>query len=143
MFVLDTNVLSELMRGGAQLQAWLAQVRPDEIFCTAITRAEIRYGIDRLPRGRRRSDLSTRAEAVFTEFDDRWLPFDNAAADRFGELVARREAAGSPIGTPDAQIAAITSTHRAVLATRNVKDFLDTGITVVDPFDQRGATSGN
>lgn len=136
MIVIDTNVVSALMSARAvELEPWLRVVDGSQLFTTAITRAEIRYGIERLPDGRRRDDLSARADALFDETAERILPFDSAAADRYGRVVATREQVGRPISIADAQIAAIALAHRATIATRNAKDFHGTGARVVDPFD--------
>lgn len=135
MILLDTNVFSALMSTGTSvLDPWLATVSGTDLFTTVITRAEIRYGLERLPHGTRRTDLAARADALFGEIADRLLVFDGAAADRYGALVAARERSGRPISVPDAQIASIAFVHRATLATRNVKDFADTGVPVVNPF---------
>jgi len=135
MIVLDTNVVSALMTSRAsELDAWLNDVDGAALFTTTITRAEIRCGIERLPEGRRRDELASRANALFTETADRMLSFDSAAADRYGALVAERERAGRPISVIDAQIASIALVHRAIVATRNVRDFEGTGIRVLNPF---------
>lgn len=135
MIVLDTNVVSALMSDNAgRLQPWLNSVVGSSLFTTAITRAEIRYGLERMPQGVRRRDLLERADLLFDEVSDRLLAFDAAAADRYGVVVAARESKGRPISVPDAQIASIAFVHRAVVATRNVRDFEDCGVKVVDPF---------
>jgi predicted nucleic acid-binding protein len=102
-----------------------------------MTRAEILYGLSRLPAGKRRNRLTEQAKAVFSETQERLLPFDAKAADRYGDLVATREGAGRPISVADAIIAAIAWVHRANLATRNVGDFDDCGIQVVNPYHAR------
>lgn len=135
MIILDTNIFSELMRTPApRVIAWLETVPPAELVTTAITRAEIVYGIERLPAGRRRTDLRQRAAELFDEVADRTWAFDAGAADRYGELVVAREQSGRPISVLDAQIASIAHVRRAQLATRNVTDFDLCGIVVVDPF---------
>lgn len=135
MIVLDTNVFSALMAGNDdRVTAWLDTVVRHELYTTVITRAEIRYGLARLPDGRRRDDLTDRADALFNEITDRTLVFDTAAADRYGELVAARERSGAPISVPDAQIAGIAFIQRASIATRNVRDFRDCGVGLIDPF---------
>jgi predicted nucleic acid-binding protein len=83
---------------------------------------------------KRRSRLTEEADAVFSETQERLLPFDAKAADRYGDLVASREGAGRPMSVPDAIIASIAWVHRASLATRNVRDFDDCGISVVNPY---------
>lgn len=135
MIVVDTNVLSELMKlsPAASVRDWMLGQHPTELFTTSITVAEILHGIERLPEGQRKDTLRTAATEVFTAFENHVLPFGQAAAVAYAPLVHRRELRGLPIDGFDAQIAAICSTHHATLATRNGKDFEHTGITVVDP----------
>jgi predicted nucleic acid-binding protein len=136
MIVLDTNVVSELMRPSpaAAVLGWLRRQAGGDLYTTAITAAEIRYGIARLPDSRRRDDLARAADEVFAAFPDQVLPFDDAAAAAYADLVARRERLGAPIDGFGGQIAAICHRHRASLATRNTKDFRDTGLAVTDPW---------
>ena len=135
MIVLDTNIVAALMANGADLDAWLETVPRHELYTTVMTRAEIRYGLSRLPAGKRRSHLTEEADAVFSETQERLLPFNANAADRYGDLVASREGAGRPMSVPDAIIASIAWVHRASLATRKVRDFDDCDISVVNPYD--------
>lgn len=134
MIVLDTNVVSDLMRGGGGVDRWLTTVSELDLFTTVVTRAEIRYGVARLPEGRRRREVAKAAEAFFHDVADRTLTFDTRAADRYGQIVADREVTGRPTGVLDAQIAAIAQSHQAQVATRNVRDFEIPGLSVVDPF---------
>ena len=134
MIVLDTNIVAALMADGAEIDPWLMTVPRQELYTTVMTRAEIRYGLARLPAGKRRTDLINRAEALFSQTQERLLSFDAKAADRYGEVVASREAAGRSISVADAIIASITWVHRASLATRNVRDFDDCEIAVVNPY---------
>jgi toxin FitB len=134
MIVLDTNIVAALMSNGADIDAWLDTVPRYELYTTVMTRAEIRYGLSRLSAGKRRNRLTEQANALFSETQERLLPFDAKAADRYGDLVAAREGAGRPISVADAIIAAIAWVHRANLATRNVGDFDDCGIQVVNPY---------
>jgi toxin FitB len=137
MIVLDTNVVSELMRGrpDGRAVAWLDAQPVLELHLTAVTVAELRYGVGRLPHGARRSRLDVAISAMLDEdLGGRVLPFDRAAAERYGEIVVDRERAGRPISQADAQIAAICRDQAATLATRNTRDFLDTGVAVVDPW---------
>lgn len=136
MIILDTNVLSELMRPepNARVRDWVAGRRADEVGTTAITVAEIRHGIERLPDGRRKESLLTAATDVFSAFGELIQPFDTTAAVWFGAIMANRASLGLPIEGFDAQIAAICRTRGAALATRNVKDFRETGIEVIDPW---------
>ena len=105
------------------------------LHATVLNRAEIRFGIERLADGHRKEDLSSRAEELFDQVENRTWPFDPLAADRYASIVNARQASGRPIGIPDAQIASIASVRRATLATRNVADFTGCGIVVVNPFD--------
>jgi toxin FitB len=141
MIVLDTNIVAALMANGADIDPWLATVPRHELYTTVMTRAEIRYGLSRLPASKRRSRLTAEADALFSETQERLLPFDAMAADRYGDLVASREGAGRPISVPDAIVASIAWVHRASLATRNVRDFDDCGIPVVNPVRLLGADS--
>lgn len=135
MIILDTNIVAALMADGTDIDPWLATVPRHELYTTVMTRAEIRYGLARLPAGRRRTSLTRSADALFTKTDERLLVFDARAADRYGELVAAREEAGRPISVADAIIASIAWVHRAALATRNIRDFENCGIHVVNPYD--------
>jgi predicted nucleic acid-binding protein len=138
MIVLDTNVVSELMRQAPSpnVIAWVDQHPSEQVFVTAITAAEILFGIARLPDGRRRSVLAARTgELLEDDFAGRVLAFDGAAAVHYAQIVASRELRGRRISMADAQIAAICCLYGAVLATRNVKDFLHTEIEVCDPWD--------
>jgi predicted nucleic acid-binding protein len=136
MIVLDTNVVSELMRPSpaAEVVAWLRSRSAAELATTAVTWAEVRYGIARLIDGRRKSELLRLADDVFGTFADQVLPFDAAAASGYADLVAHRERIGAPIDGFDAQIAAICLTHGAPLATRNEKDFRETGVVTINPW---------
>jgi toxin FitB len=137
MIVLDTNVLSEAVRPqpAPAALAWLAAQEPLSVFTTSITRAEILYGIERLPEGKRKADLATAIELIFTqEFQGRILPFDGQTATHFATITAARERLGHPISQMDAMIAAIARQHRATLATRNTADFSDCGMKLVNPW---------
>lgn len=137
MIVLDTNVLSELMRGApdSAVFAWVAARPRRELCTTSVNMAEILYGVAALPRGRRRSGLAAAAEAMFAEdFAGRVLPFDNSAARHYAEIVAARRRAGKPIEAFDAQIAAIAATRGAGIATRDSSGFWDCGVTLINPW---------
>ncbi|WEQ54239.1 type II toxin-antitoxin system VapC family toxin (plasmid) [Komagataeibacter nataicola] len=139
MIVLDTNILSELMRSGPDeaVLAWMSRQPMMTLFITAITQAEILYGLALLPKGRRRDLLIVAARAMFEEdFSGRILPFDGEAARVYAEIASRRRQAGEPISQFDAQIAAITQSRGASLATRNTRDFLNCGITLINPWDE-------
>lgn len=137
MIALDTNVVSELMRvepAGIVLD-WFERNQSAQPVITAITAAEIRFGLTRMPAGRRRDRLELIADGVFELFPERILPFDDRAAAAFAEILSHRESIGRPMDGFDAQIAAICLVHGAILATRNVRDFTDTGVRVLDPWN--------
>ena len=138
MIVVDTNVVSELMRPSPsqQVRAWVSAQAPGELCTTAITIAEIRYGLERLADGRRKQSLLAAATELFAAFSEYIQPFDADAAIWYATITARRDRLGLPIDGFDAQIAAICRTRGAALATRNAKDFRDTGIDVIDPWQQ-------
>jgi predicted nucleic acid-binding protein len=145
VIILDTNVISELMevQPNRLVLAWFDDQDGDELWTTSISLAELLVDINRLPDGRRRRELdSSLARVLASAFQERFLAFDQYAAREYGTLVPARRAQGHPISAPDAQIAAIATSRGATLATRNVKDFLDTGIDVVNPWDESPATTG-
>lgn len=137
MIILDTNVLSELMRPKPDpgVVTWVAKQPSAELFTTSITEAEIFYGIELLTKSKRRDALLAAAEAMFAEdFAGRILGFDSDAARVFSRGAAHCRALGRPITHADAQIAAIAQLRGAKLATRNVAHFRDCGPGVVDPW---------
>lgn len=138
MIVLDTNVVSELMRREPDpaVLAWVRRRSDGSLHTTTVTVAEIRYGITRLPEGRRRESLHQAANEIFAAFPRQILPFDLAATHAYADVVTGREKIGDPIDGFDAQIAAICRSRTAVLATRNTKDFTDTGIALVNPWHE-------
>ena len=138
MIVADTNVVSELMRPSpsARIRDWVNAQAPGELCTTAVTLAEICYGLERLPDGRRKDSLLATATEVFAEFSEFIQPFDADAAIWYATITARRDRLGLPIDGFDAQIAAICRTRGAALATRNAKDFRGTGINVIDPWQE-------
>lgn len=138
MIILDTNVVFELMRPepAPQVANWVRDRDRRELRTTVITLAEVRYGIARLPEGRRKQALLTAADEIFSAFDDQVLPLDTAAAECYAVIASGRERAGRPVGGFDALIAAICRSRGAALATRNVADFEGTGVEIVDPWLQ-------
>ena len=136
MIVVDTNVVSELMKAepSPRVLAWVRTRDNRELRMTAITVAEILYGIERLPNGRKKTAIRTAAVEVFSRFAEEILAFDAPAAPFYAEIVGGRDRQGAPISGYDAQIAAICRAHAATLATRNVKDFDDVGIEVTNPW---------
>lgn len=135
MIVIDTNVISEMMRDepDSTVLAWADAVGP--LHTTAITLAEVDYGIARLPAGRRKDRLTTTAAEVFADFGEVILAFDAHAARHYAGIVADREEAGHPIATADAQVAAICASREATLATRDTGDFDGTGVSLINPWD--------
>jgi len=136
MIILDTNVVSEIMRGrGHQLEDWVIELPASDVFTTAVTVAEVRFGIERLPEGKRKQHLHDQALEAFAAIASRVLPFDGQAGARCGELMAQAMRHRRSFSFPDAQIAAITACKRATLATRNIRDFETAGIDLVNPFE--------
>lgn len=139
--VLDTNVLSELMRAApdARVAAWLDGQDERSLFTTAVSQAEILAGLALLADGRRRRDLEAAATAMFLQdLGDRVLPFDGSATVHYAPIFAHRRWSGRPIGMADAMIAAIARVHGAALATRNTRDFEGCEIRLIDPWRPGG-----
>lgn len=137
MIILDTNVLSALMRDepDAAVVTWLDAQPTESIWTTAITVFEVRTGLELLDPSRRRDRLESAFEQVLmVDLDERVLAFDTAAADAAGVLVAAAQRAGRSLEFRDSQIAGIALARRATLATRNVRHFKDLGARVVDPW---------
>jgi predicted nucleic acid-binding protein len=136
VIVADTNVVSELMKvePAPAVRAWVLAQGHHELRTTAITLAEILYGIERLPSGRRKDTLREAAVEVFSRFTEDVLPFDAAAATVYLEIVDQRDRQGTPISGYEAQIAAICRANDAFLATRNEKDFAGVGIELINPW---------
>ena len=137
MFILDTNVLSELMdaAGSAQVRAWIDPLRYDDLFTTALNQAEVLYGIAILQDGRKRKQLIASCDAMFKqEFRGRILPFDERAAGHFADIAARRKRLGRPVGILDSQVAAIARAHEMAVVTRNVTHFDDCNVRIVNPW---------
>jgi len=138
MIVLDTNVLSEIIRTVPEprVMQWLQEQSVRMLFTTTITRAELLYGACLLPDGKRKSlTIQAISEIFMVELHDKVLGFDNDAAQAYAEIAASRRLAGKPISQFDAMIAAITKSRGAKLATRNVKDFVDCGIKIINPWE--------
>ncbi|WP_248805561.1 type II toxin-antitoxin system VapC family toxin [Pseudomonas sp. MWU13-2100] len=138
MIILDTNVLSEIMRPvpATGVMKWLQMQPRASMFTTTMTRGEILYGVRLMPEGARRDRLWDIALDIFNiDFAGRLLGFDSDAADAFAEISASRRHAGSPISQFDAMIAAMACSRGAILATRNIKDFIGCGVDVVNPWD--------
>ena len=144
MFLLDTNIVSELMREIPH-PVCIASIRrlpSPALYTTTIVQAEIRTGILRLPPGRKRDHLTATAHQIFTQtLAGRILPFDEDAAEAYAHLVSKRLQQGRPIETFDAQIAAIAIQYQATLITRNIKHFLECGVPLLNPWDSPTAAS--
>jgi predicted nucleic acid-binding protein len=140
MILLDTNVISELMRPepAQAVLDWFGRHDTAELFISAITEAELRTGVAILPEGRRRAQLQAAIDAMIDQdFQGRVLPFDSTAAKAYAEVAAQRRAVGRPIAEVDCQIAAIARAADAPVATRNGKDFESCGIGLINPWDDR------
>lgn len=138
MILLDTNVVSEAMKPvpAPAVLDWLREQPLHQLTMSAVSVAEIRYGIARLPKVRRRMDLEERFHAFLARgFSNRILPFDQATADVYGELVAHREGLGKPIDAFDAMIAATARITQAHMATRDTGGFQDCGLELVNPWE--------
>ncbi|MGA2023351.1 MAG: type II toxin-antitoxin system VapC family toxin [Steroidobacteraceae bacterium] len=137
MIVLDTNVLSEVLRPVPEpsVLTWLANQPRASLFTTTVTRGEILYGIRLLSDGKRRQGLWDAAMRIFNEdMADQVLSFDGDAADMYAEIAASRREAGKPISQFDAMIVAMARSRGASLATRNVRDFAHCGADIVNPW---------
>ncbi len=136
MILLDTNVLSELMRGSEATGSVVAWVRRnDRLLCIpSVAVGEIAYGVARLADGRRKQSLERALDVMLERFRSRTFSYDVLAAIECGSVLAAAEAQGRPMSLADAQIAATARLARAALATRNVNDFSTTGLRLVDPW---------
>lgn len=135
--LLDTNVVSELLRPSPNLavEGWVAGRQAADLYFSAVGEAELRYGVAVLPAGPRRDALALAIEAILREdLEDRILPFDSAAAREYADIAASRRAAGRPVAPADCQIAAIARSRDLTIATRNIRDFADMEIDLVDPW---------
>ena len=138
MIVLDTNVISELMRLAPEpgVLAWADGLDPGEVAITAMNEAEILHGLARLPAGRRQQQLQQSWEALAAElFSGRIWPFSSEAAHWYAEVLRRRELLARPMATADAVIAATALAHGVPLATRDSNDFAGIGLELINPWD--------
>ena len=141
MIILDTNVLSTLMRKlpNAAVVRWLDRQPAESIWITSVTLFEARLGLALLPDGKRRTALASAfARLLEEDLQNRVLDFDTGAAIEAAELAARRQRAGRPFDIRDTQIAGIALARRATLATRNARHFADLKINVIDPWQTSG-----
>jgi predicted nucleic acid-binding protein len=138
VIVLDTNVISEVMRPApdAGVMTWLRAQPFERLATTAVSVEEVSYGLCRLPAGRRRNDLQVRFRALLARgFGERILAFDAVAADLYGEIVSARQRTGRPIDAFDAMIAAIARSRAATIATRDAAGFKACGVPVLNPWE--------
>lgn len=137
MIVLDTNVLSEPLKTAPspKVMEWLDRQNAETLFITAISRAELRFGVLRLPDGKRKDALAIQIERVLDLFKGRSLDFDADAADKLAEIAAHCEKMGRPAVAPDGYIAACAAARGFAVATRNVEHFEHTGVRVIDPWE--------
>ena len=137
MIILDTNVLGALMRTTpeAPVVAWLDRQAAESVWITSITLFETRFGLALLPPGRRQKTLEAAFEDLLKrDLENRVLDFDSAAATEAASLAAARQKIGRPVDMRDTQIAGIALARRAMLATRNIRHFVDLKISLVDPW---------
>ena len=137
IIVLDTNVVSELLRPmpATEVLAWLSRQDSSLVYFTTVGEAELRHGVALMPAGRRRDALTEAVQGVLEEdFMGRICSFDRAAAQAYAAIAVERRAAGRPISSFDCQIAAIARANGAAVATRNVGDFVGCGIAVINPW---------
>lgn len=142
MVVLDTNVVSELTRQTPNQDVfdWVAAQVKANLFLTAVTEAELRYGIARMDAGRQREELLRETESMLAfDFAGRILPFDGAAAREYADLRVSLESIGHPVGDMDLMIAAIARQRGAAVATRNTRDFADCGVPLINPWETGGS----
>ncbi|MEA2602536.1 MAG: toxin FitB [Acidobacteriota bacterium] len=138
MIIVDTNVVAEMMKPSPDLSvvSWLNDQESAALFLTTVTIGEIGYGLEILPQGKRRLHLEQGFERVIAEaFTGRVLVFDEEAARYYGVVMGRRRAISRPLSIQDGQIASIARAKGFVVATRNVRDFVECGVEVVNPFE--------
>lgn len=137
MIILDTNVLSELVRPepSKSVVTWLNSQPQSQLASTAMSLLEMRTGATVLPHGRRRDELLALVDGLFDQLFDELLVFDSAAAVAFSEIVAQRRRSGRPIGTIDAMIASVARVRGATVATRDTNDFSDCGVPLINPWN--------
>lgn len=137
MIVLDTNVVSALMRREPDpvVVAWLDSLPAESVWTTSVTVFEVRLGLEILEAGRRRRQLEEAfAKTLEEDFENRVLPFDEASAQAAGRIAAERRRAGRTVEVRDVQIAGIVKARKATLATRNTRHFEGCGLVLVDPW---------
>jgi hypothetical protein len=137
MIVLDTNVLSEPLKTRPDLKvlAWLDAQAAETLYLSTISYAELRFGVLKMPDGKRRNDLAAQIDRALELFKDRMLEFNVKAAEQLAQIGARCMKMGKPATAPDAYIAAIAAAHGFSVATRNVDHFKHTGVLVINPWE--------
>jgi toxin FitB len=137
VIVLDTNVISEPLKSQPSLKVmdWLDDQSAETLFITAVSRAELRFGVLKLPDGKRKNALATRVDRVLDLFVNRTLSFDADAADELATIAAKCERLGKRVVAPDAYIAACAAARGFAVATRNVGHFEHTGVHVINPWE--------
>lgn len=138
MILVDTNVISEMMKPTplAKVVSWIDQQQAAHLFITTISIAEIAYGIRVLPEGSRRNALEEAFNKALSEaFKHRILPFEESAAHLYGKIMSRRKEMGRPLSILDGQIAAIARAHNLTIATRNIRDFVECELELINPFE--------
>lgn len=141
MMLLDTNVVSEVMKTSPAetVLEWLNKQESSSLYVSSITIGEIAYGLRIQPDGKRRSQLSDKFEQfIALAFAQRVLVYDEAAARIYGEIMGMRKELGRPMSAPDGQIAAIARSNHLTVATRNIVDFEETEVDLIDPFAAAG-----
>jgi predicted nucleic acid-binding protein len=137
MIILDTNVVSEMMAPtpSAALKTWSDRLDPRQFWVTSVSRAELLYGVEIMPVGRRREALGLLIGRFFADtLKNEVLPFGARDAEHYASIAANRRKAGRPISTFDAQIAAVARSRGFGVATRNVRDFEECGVDVINPW---------
>lgn len=138
MILLDTNIISEMMKAAPNpnVMNWIDEQEVTQLVISTISIAEISYGLNSLPNGNRRHSLEDAFDkSIKMAFKHRILFFDEASAHQYGKLMGHRKNLGKPLSILDGQIAAIAFTQGAAVATRNIKDFSDCGLDLIDPFE--------
>jgi len=139
VIVLDTNVVSEAMRPhpDPNVTRWLNAQAADTLYLSSVTLAELLFGIGALPAGAKKDRLARALDRLLALFSGRVLPFDQDAARRYAEMAVNGRAAGRPLPAADGYLAATAASHGFAVATRNVKHFGDTGVDLIDPWQER------
>ncbi|KFI91804.1 PIN domain-containing protein [Bifidobacterium saguini DSM 23967] len=138
MIVLDTNVVSEIIarqHANHSVQNWIIAQNLRDLYTTSITGAELLYGVALMPTSHRKNYVQNATAAFLDNFRYRTFDFDVESAAHYAAITASRRQAGRPIGVQDAMIAAIARSHGAAVATRNIKDFEDTGVELINPWE--------